>query len=123
MTDITPADLARFAHPVPVGATIPAGMKFVRRYMDGSPIPALAGPITHDFDIEAGYSPLWTAEPLSAPKPPLTERVQEFAEEVLAAPPVGFSSVVLDVENQQNRWIAEAASILAEIAERLDADR
>ena len=28
MTDITPADLARFVHPVPVGATIPAGMEF-----------------------------------------------------------------------------------------------
>ena len=31
MTDITPADLARFIHPVPVGAIIPAGMEYAWR--------------------------------------------------------------------------------------------
>lgn len=76
MTDITPADLAKFIHPVPVGATIPAGMEFVRRYMNGTPTAAIAGPIVHDFDIEAAaFTPLWTAEPLAAPKPPLPTEV------------------------------------------------
>lgn len=122
MTDITPADLAKFIHPVPVGATIPAGtevMEFTRIHGH------FRGPFryTHTYAQLADDPPRWTAEPLAAPKPPLTERVREFASEVLNAPPVGFPSVVLDTENQQNRWIAEAASILAEIAERLDADR
>lgn len=123
MTDITPADLARFVHPVPVGATIPAGMKFCYQKASG----AITGPLTRTLagaDVSvAEQTPYWTAEPIPAPKPPLTERAREFANEVLAAPPVGFSSVILDTENQQNRWIAEAASILAEIAERLDAGR
>ena len=122
MTDITPADLARFIHPVPVGATIPAHMEVMEyNRIHGH----FRGPFryTHAYTQLADDPPRWTAEPLTAPKPPLTERVREFAEEVLNAPPVGFSSVFLDTENQQNRWIAEAASILAEIAERLDAGR
>ena len=121
MTDITPADLARFVHPVPVGARFPMGLEFADLRDD-----YIRGPF-HFPDSSrvqlADDPPRWTAEPLTAPKPPLTERVREFAEEVLNAPPVGFSSVFLDTENQQNRWIAEAASILAEIAERLDAGR
>ena len=31
MTDITPADLAKFIHRVPVGATIPAGTPYTYR--------------------------------------------------------------------------------------------
>lgn len=121
MTDITPADLARFVHPVPVGATIPAGTEVMEISRIGG---YFRGPFRYMHTTQlADEPPRWTAEPLAAPKPPLTERVREFASEVLAAPPVGFSSVVLDTENQQNRWIAEAASFLAEIAERLDAGR
>lgn len=110
MTDLTPADLAKFVHPVPVGATIPAGMEYAVVIDDGLYVTSsMADHAPRGFRC-------WTAEPLAAPKPPLTERIREFANEVLNAPAVGFSST-------QNRWIAEAASILAEIAERLDADR
>ena len=44
--------------------------------MNGTPTAAIAGPIVHDFDIEAAaFTPLWTAEPLAAPKPPLPTEV------------------------------------------------
>ena len=121
MTDITPADLARFVHPVPVGAVIPAATEHAVRIRSGGPITVMT--MAYDHEQRPGALDRWTAEPPASPKPPLAERVREFASEVLAAPPVGFSSVILDVENQQNRWIAEAAALLAEIAERLDAGR
>lgn len=71
MTDITPADLARFVHPVPVGATIPAGMEWVNREGD-----ALTGPHSHTRPfVSRPEMTRWTAEPLAAPKPPLPTEV------------------------------------------------
>lgn len=73
MTDITPADLARFVHPVPVGATIPAGMEVVEFGHGGG----FWGPsATRSAYTQRCDDPLrWTAEPLTAPKPPLPTKV------------------------------------------------
>lgn len=66
--DITPADLARFIYPVPVGATIPAGTAWVNRETPATFTgPHLSG---NDFQPDAN-TPRWTAEPIEPPMPPL----------------------------------------------------
>lgn len=76
MSDLTPADLAKFVHPVPVGATLPAGTQYVRRHDSASKPNTFVGPLSESIDLPltAGdYA--WTAEPIPAPMPQLpTER-------------------------------------------------
>ena len=81
MTDITPTDLARFIHPVPVGAIIPAGMEYAWRNSDnaierGRGHTDLAQ-ASHGWSADGmDFEPFrWTAEPLAAPKPPLPTEV------------------------------------------------
>ena len=81
MTDLTPADLAKFVHPVPVGATIPAGVDYALRFATGR-----IGIETESYDHEVtDKSFRWTAEPLTAPKPAptLAERAHSLAEEAI----------------------------------------
>ena len=70
LTNPTPADLAKFIHPVPVGATIPAGTPYRRDvgrilsfWLDGTSVP-----VTQESDTDILR---WTAEPIPAPLPPL----------------------------------------------------
>ena len=71
--NITPADLARFIHPVPVGARFPMGLEFADLRDD-----YIRGPF-HFPDSSrvqlADDPPRWTAEPLTTPKPPLPTEV------------------------------------------------
>ena len=78
MTDnLTPADLAGYVHPVPVGAIIPAGTEHVVLTDDGS---FSLRTYAHDSGQEVGYLPRWTAEPFSAPGPtPLADQVRALA--------------------------------------------
>ena len=60
MTDITPADLAKFVHRVPVGATIPAGTRYASLSFG-----CIEGPKHSESDqkVLAGSS-YWTAQPI-----------------------------------------------------------
>lgn len=69
MTDITPADLAKFIHPVPVGAVIPAATEHAVRNRDGDTFIVMT--TAYDHEQAPGALDRWTAEPLAAPKPPL----------------------------------------------------
>ena len=74
--NITPADLAKFVHLVPVGATIPAGTEFVVLINGG------LFPDTLDYDREVSdeSQKRWTAEPLfvTTPEPSLADRARRF---------------------------------------------
>ena len=67
--ELTPADLAKFVHLVPVGATIPAGV----RYAELNNFGCITGPMHSNADqkCHVGQCPRWTAEPLARPMPPL----------------------------------------------------
>ena len=100
MSDLSPADLAKFIHPVPVGATIPAGVEFVRHYKggDGGPSTALVGPLLRDFDYVASAGPHWTAEPIPAPLP--TEPGSIIADVCGAS----FETIAVMVLSGRGRW-------------------
>lgn len=68
MSDLTPADLAKFVHLVPVGATIPAGVPHAVLNLG-----CITGPMHSKADQtrRVGQYPRWTAEPLARPMPPL----------------------------------------------------
>ena len=70
MSDLTPADLAKFVHRVPVGATIPAGTEYVVGRAAGFSLVTLA----YDYAADNPFTSRWTAEPIPAPKPSLAER-------------------------------------------------
>ena len=82
MSDLTPADLAKFVHRVPVGATIPAGVRYAVRNFG-----CITGPMHSNADQKCHVSQAarWTAEPLTAPKPEptLAERAHSLAEEAI----------------------------------------
>ena len=75
MSDITPADLAKFIYLVPVGATIPAGTEFATLVREG------IYRLTLDYDHEQASEsfPRWTAELLPAPEPSLADRARSLA--------------------------------------------
>ena len=99
MNDLTPADLAKFIYRVPVGATIPAGTEYAWRNgmavwlsVFGRDITQLAGEITR-----------WTAEPI-----PASESLAEKARR-------------LGGDYPGDSWGRQLASIVAELAERIEA--
>ena len=66
MTDnLTPADLAGYVHPVPVGAIIPAGTKYAVG-LDGN---FWLATLDYDHKQTSESLPHWTAEPFSGPTP------------------------------------------------------
>ena len=102
MTDLTPADLAKFIHPVPIGARFPMGLEFVNwNEQEGG---YLAGPF-HFGDSTwfqtAEDPPRWTAEPILAPES-LAEKARAIAEE--GAPGGSF--------DQLARLVAELAECI-----------
>lgn len=72
MSDITPADLAKFIHPVPEGATIPAGTEYVLRRGGNLCLVTLA----YDYVAANPFQSRWTADPIPAPVPTLVERIE-----------------------------------------------
>lgn len=102
MNQITPADLAKFIHPVPEGAVIPADTEFARPV--GGALWVSSCP--NDLTQPPGDRPRWTAEPIPAPEPTLAERARGVAGEF--APGGHFEQLAL---------------IVAELAERIEADR
>lgn len=108
---ITPADLARFVHPVPEGAVIPALTPYVFRTTTaalsfrahGQPDAVVQG------DPDGGDVHRWTAEPI--PEPPLAELA--LAEQARNLRGRAWSTADLD----------QLAVIVAELAERIEADR
>ena len=105
MTDLTPADLAKFVHRVPVGATIPLGMEFcyqksagpivgpLRRTIDGAGVPA------------TDATPYWTAEPI--PEPTLAQRARAL--------------IPHDLYGWPDLAITSLAILVAELAEKVEA--
>ena len=83
MSDLTPADLVKFVHPVPLGATIPAGTPYAYRAVAQIGIRSHGMPY-ESTQVDASVS-RWTAEPLTAPKPEptLPERAHSLAEEAI----------------------------------------
>ena len=103
MSDITPADLAKFVHRVPVGAIIPAGTEHVIRYGNGFRRSITAHTcVQWEGDLER-----WTAEPLPAPEPTLAERVRSLTRGRVWSPS-DLDQLVL---------------IVAELAEKVEGDR
>ena len=81
MTDITPADLAKFVHRVPDGAVIPANTEYAWR--DGSAVRLsfYVRDITQQLDEVAR----WTVEPIpAAPEPSLAEKARALLVEPTA---------------------------------------
>lgn len=64
--DITPADLAKFVHRVPKGATIPAGMAFCWVTLGGQ----ITGPTVDRYNVTQGSDATcrWTAKPILTPE-------------------------------------------------------
>ena len=63
MTDITPADLAKFVHRVPVGATIPADTRYASLNFG-----CVTGPMYSYADQKILAGAYWTAEPIYTPE-------------------------------------------------------
>ena len=68
MTDITPADLAKFVHRVPVGATIPAGTPYAWRGSESEKISVRMDGWTDPTEQLDNGIARWTAEPVRAPE-------------------------------------------------------
>ena len=103
MTDITPADLARFVHRVPVGAIIPAGTEFA---YSAARVVCVPTPPVSAITQTATCVERWTAEPIPAPEPTLAERVRALLGEPTADwSPAGVRLI----------------RIVAEMAERIEA--
>ena len=62
--DITPADLAKFVHRVPVGATIPADVE----HAVGSSGTISLATIPRDYEMPPDALPRWTAERILTPQ-------------------------------------------------------
>ena len=99
MTDITPADLAKFIHRVPVGAVIPADTEFVV----GSSGTFTLVELRRDFMQPQDALPRWTAEPIPAPES-LAEKARR-----------------LGGDYPGDSWGRQLATIVAELAERIEA--
>ena len=97
---ITPADLAKFIHRVPVGATIPAGVE----HAVGSSGTISLATVSRDYEMPFDALPRWTAEPVLTPEPTLTEQARAIARE-------GVPSSAFD----------RLARLVAELAERIEA--
>ena len=63
MTDITPADLAKFVHRVPVGAIIPAETRYASLNFG-----CITGPMNSHADQKFLVGEYWTAEPIRTPE-------------------------------------------------------
>ena len=74
MTDITPADLAKFVYRVPVGATIPAETRYASLNFG-----CITGPMHSYADQKILVGEYWTAEPIFAPEPSLAERARALS--------------------------------------------
>lgn len=66
MTNLTPADLARFIHPVPVGAVIPAATEHAVRTRDGDTFTVMT--MAYDHEQAPGALDRWTADPIWTPE-------------------------------------------------------
>ena len=64
--DITPADLAKFIHPVPVGAVIPAGTPYA--YRAGAQIGIRSQGMPYESTQVDASVARWTAEPIRTPE-------------------------------------------------------
>ena len=95
MTNVTPADFAKFAHRVPDGAVIPACTYYAR--LDGMAVRLAV--FTRDITQLPGEVARWTAEPIPAPVSTLAERARALA---------------VDAGDQ-------LALLVAELAERIEA--
>ena len=105
MNDLTPAYLAKFVHPVPEGATIPAGTEYAWLESYGKRLSVHRAIFTEDITQLPGDRPRWTAEPIPAPEPTLAERARGVGD---GLPGGRFEQLAL---------------IVAELAERIEADR
>ena len=103
MTDLTPADLAKYIYRVPVGATIPRDTEHVVGSSSGAFTLVVIG---RDFMQPQDALPRWTAEPLSAPDPSLAER----ARALLVEPTANWSPTGVRLIH-----------IVAELAEKVEA--
>ena len=101
--NITPADLAKFTHLVPVGATIPAGTEYVVGRAAGVSLVTLA----YDYTADNPFTSRWTAEPIPAPEPTLAERVRSLTRGRVWSPS--------DLD--------QLTLIVAELAEKVEGDR
>ena len=104
MSDITPADLARFVHPVPVGATIPAGTG----HACGIGLHFYVQTLAYDYVQPQSSWQCWTAEPIAAPKPPLADRAR---------------AVAMTARMNSDVTLSNLATIVAELADRIEAER
>ena len=104
MSDLTPADLAKFVHPVPVGAVIPAGTEYVVGRAAGFSLVTLA----YDYAADNPFTSRWTAEPIPAPKPPLADRAR---------------AVAMTARMNSDVTLSNLALIVAELADRIEAER
>jgi len=104
MSEITPAYLAKFVHPVPEGATIPAGTEYA--WQSGSGIYQTI--FTQDITQLPGDRPRWTADPIPATRPTLADRARKVAHAA---------------ERDCDEGVYDLAAIVAELAERIEADR
>ena len=100
MTNVTPADFAKFAHRVPDGAVIPACTYYA--WLNGMAVHLAV--FTRDITQLPGEVARWTAEPISAPEPSLAEKARAIAKE--GAPGGSFANLAL---------------LVAELAERIEA--
>ncbi len=102
MSDITPADLARFVHRVPDGATIPAGTEYAVLIEDG------LYTLKAGADLRPGRYHCWTAEPIAAPKQSLADRAR---------------AVAMTARINSDVTLSNLALIVAELAETIEAER
>jgi len=102
MTNVTPADFAKFAHRVPDGAVIPACTYYA--WLDGMAVRLAV--FTRDITQLPGEVARWTAEPIPAPVSSLAER----ARALLVEPTADWSPAGVRLIH-----------IVAELAERIEA--
>ena len=85
MSDITPADLAKFIHRVPVGAVIPAGTPYAYR-IDRDAVRLRADGWADPTEQKSIDADRWTAEPI------LTAEQQRHVDPLAHAWPVEIGS-------------------------------
>ena len=102
MTDITPADLAKFIYRVPVGATIPADTRYASLNFG-----CVTGPMHSYADQKILGGTYWTAEPIPAPELTLAQRARAL--------------IPHDLHEWPDMAITSLAVLVAELAERIEA--
>lgn len=106
MSEITPADFAKFTHRVPDGAVIPANTEYV--WLDGMSL-RLAVHIRYITQLP-GEVARWTAEPIPAP----TEQIP------MPAPTLAERARVVARRSAAGSNFDQLAAIVAELADRLE---